>query len=281
MGRLVNGPGCSLGFRKGHKAVCSFPSPESFVVIIGFIKTSEKRVKFPTKRRRLLQQKGFYMKVLGFLFDPDNAYGRVCGKIKLVVLGNLMFLICSIPVVTIGASWTALYHVMMKDERSAYSLNPITEFWHAFKSNFKQATLVWVILLLAIVLGVIDIFMCRFLGGMFHYVEVGVWVILALAIVIACFLFPVIAAFANNLPALLKNSLYFVMKNPIITALVALINAVPIALTFLDPVNQPTYVFCFFFFGFGLQAFVNAKLLLTLFTPYLPVSERVKAQASL
>ena len=67
---------------------------------------------------------------------------------------NLLWFICCIPIVTAGASTTALYYVtlkMVKDEESGLT----RAFFHSFKENFRQGTIIWLILLAAgIVLGI-------------------------------------------------------------------------------------------------------------------------------
>ena len=52
------------------------------------------------------------------LFQPDNLFSEVMTKIFDILLLNMLWLICSLPVVTFGASTTALYYVMMKDRKS-------------------------------------------------------------------------------------------------------------------------------------------------------------------
>ena len=58
-----------------------------------------------------------------------------------LVLG-LLFLLCSIPIITIGASATALYYAYDKVVRrnEGYA---VRAFFHSFKMNFAQATLIW------------------------------------------------------------------------------------------------------------------------------------------
>ena len=48
------------------------------------------------------------------LFNMDNAFWRTMGKIADLIILNILFIICCIPIVTIGASYTALYTVMLK-----------------------------------------------------------------------------------------------------------------------------------------------------------------------
>ena len=63
---------------------------------------------------------------------------------------NIIFVLCCIPVVTIGASLTALYSVSMKMAKNEEG--PIWKsFIAAFKSNFKRATFAWIYVILALV----------------------------------------------------------------------------------------------------------------------------------
>ena len=72
----------------------------------------------------------------------------------LIVL-NLLFFICSIPIVTIGAAYSAKYYVAMKVIRGE-GTGVIVPYFKAFGRNFKQATIVWLIMLVAIALIILD-----------------------------------------------------------------------------------------------------------------------------
>ena len=71
-------------------------------------------------------------------FDLDNVVWRTIDKIGKIFLLNLLWLICSLPVFTIGASTTALIYTSMKlsDNEGYWHQN----FFSSFKENFKQAT---------------------------------------------------------------------------------------------------------------------------------------------
>ena len=55
----------------------------------------------------------------------ESSFGRVMTKIGIIICANLMFVFFSIPVVTIGASLTAMYHVMLKTLRGKGNINPM------------------------------------------------------------------------------------------------------------------------------------------------------------
>ena len=78
------------------------------------------------------------MKFLGFNSPFHNFMGRIFD----LVLLHLLWVICSLPVITIGASTSALFTVTLKmvKNEEAYIVN---SFWSAFKANFKQSTRLW------------------------------------------------------------------------------------------------------------------------------------------
>ena len=76
----------------------------------------------------------------------DNVIVRALNKICDMVCLNVLWLICCIPVFTIGASTTALYTVMLKMVKNEEGYI-FRGFFKAFKENFKQSTIMWLILL--------------------------------------------------------------------------------------------------------------------------------------
>ena len=87
------------------------------------------------------------------IFNYDNPVWRFIGKLGDLIILNILWIVCSIPVFTAGASTTAVYYVTLKLVRDEDD-STIRSFFRSFKSNFKQATAIWLILLAAgIVLG--------------------------------------------------------------------------------------------------------------------------------
>ena len=82
------------------------------------------------------------------LFNYDNPVWRFIGKLGDLIILNVLWIVCSIPIFTIGASTTAVYYVTLKMVRDEED-STIKSFFRSFKSNFKQATAIWLILLAA------------------------------------------------------------------------------------------------------------------------------------
>ena len=82
------------------------------------------------------------------LFNYDNPVWSFIGKLGDLVLLNLLWVICCIPVFTAGAATTAVYYVTLKLVRDDDG-STIKSFFHSFTQNFKQATAIWLMILVA------------------------------------------------------------------------------------------------------------------------------------
>ena len=93
-------------------------------------------------------------------FNMDNGLFRALGKLADLMLLNILFLVCSLPIFTIGASFTAMYYVTLKlaENEEGYIARG---FWKSFKQNFKQATIIWLILLFFGIVLVLDLLILK------------------------------------------------------------------------------------------------------------------------
>jgi uncharacterized membrane protein YesL len=201
----------------------------------------------------------------------DSTFGKTMTKIGIIIGANLLFVIVSLPVVTIGAAWAALLHVMFKVLRGTETLNPIKMFWAGLKQNWKQATVAWLMIVALGFLGWVDIRFLLHTGGAmvnFRYAIYAVGVVLLIG---AIYLFPVMVAFSNRLPVLFRSAYYFAFKKPWKLIVLLFFHVFPMLLTYLDAQMMPLYAFIWTFFGFGAIGMLTAKLLVSDFEPLLPL----------
>ncbi|MBR4193833.1 MAG: DUF624 domain-containing protein [Oscillospiraceae bacterium] len=201
----------------------------------------------------------------------ESSFGKLMTKLGIIIGANLMFVLFSLPVLTLGAGWAALCHVMLKTLRGDGVLNPFKQFWLGFRANFKQATVVWLLTLALGFLGWLDVRFLLHQGGAmvnFRYAVYAVGLVLLIGVI---YIFPVMAAFANKLPVLFRSAYYFALKNPLKLIVLLFFHVFPLYLTYTDAQMLPLYAFLWTFFGFGAIAMLTAKLLLPLFTPLLPL----------
>lgn len=202
--------------------------------------------------------------------DNDSYFGKFMTKFGIIIGANLMFIVFSIPGITIGAGFVALYHVMLKTLRGDGVINPFKQFWIGFKSNFKQATICWIVMIAFSVFLYMDVKICQQAGGILLVFLYGAYGIGAIALLIYLFLLPTMAAFADTIPHLIRNAFFFVVKKPFKTIVIVFFDVFPMMLTYSDLQNLPLYAFIWTMCGFGLLAMLGSTLLLPEFKPFLP-----------
>ncbi|MBQ8281524.1 MAG: DUF624 domain-containing protein [Lachnospiraceae bacterium] len=81
------------------------------------------------------------------LFDQDRAVWRFVNKAADLVILNVVFLLCCLPIITVGPAYTALYYTVMKTVKKGRGY-AMRNFFHSFKQNFVQGSTIWLVLLL-------------------------------------------------------------------------------------------------------------------------------------
>ena len=75
-------------------------------------------------------------------FGNDSLFGRIFGTLGNMIVVNFLFILCSIPIITFGASFTSMYYALLRNIK--YGDSSLTrDFFSSFRQNFKQSTLSW------------------------------------------------------------------------------------------------------------------------------------------
>lgn len=148
------------------------------------------------------------------LFSYDSKFSQIMLKLCYGCYLNLLWMVCSLPVFTAGAATAALYGVTLRLAREEEP--PLTSrFFKAFREDFRQATILWLILLgVGALLGADGYILYRLSKGTTGVVSVICTLGLALIIVAAIayvivliYVFPLVASVKNTNWAMLKNAL--------------------------------------------------------------------------
>lgn len=145
----------------------------------------------------------------------DNPFFNALGKIVDCAWLSILWFLCCIPIITIGASTTALYYTVHKSIRGNRGYTT-RNFFGAFKDNFKSATLSWLAVLGVWLVLAADIMITRQVlmngskMGMFFYFFL---IVMIFAIGWACYVFPYIARFSNTIKATLKNGILLELRH--------------------------------------------------------------------
>ena len=191
----------------------------------------------------------------------ESRFSQLLLKLCYACYLNLLWFVCSIPIVTIGASTTALYYASLKVVRDEDS-HVAALFFRSFRQNFKQATVLWLILLGAGLFLGADGYILYHLRLSSNGTMAVMWtlilaVVIAAAVVwviVAEYVFPLLASVANTNKAMLKNA--FLIGTHYLFATI-LVFAVHFAMFFVVVAwFTPLIVF-----GEGLCALISAWLL--------------------
>jgi len=208
-------------------------------------------------------------------FNYDNPVWRFIGKFGDLILLNILWLVCSIPIFTIGASTTAVYYVTLKLARDDDGYT-IRSFFKSFKENFKQSTIIWLILLVVgVILGVDMYFFTRLFTGGGTIRTVMLTVFLAMIIVyvaVFTYIFPLQARFFNTVKRTFFNAFFMSLRHLFHTIGMIVIDGVLVAIGFVFMV--PPMLMIFMLFGFPLLAFINSYILTPIFRIYMPEEEQ-------
>ena len=190
------------------------------------------------------------------LFDLDSPLMQALGKMADLMWLNILTFICCIPIITIGPALTAMHYMALKMARNEECY--ITRgYFKSFKQNFRQATLIWLILLFVILVIIGDFYIMRSSGISFHIVlQVVITVVAVLVLFTGMFVFPVLAKFDNTIWRTFKNAFLMSIMQFHKTILMIILSVLPVVLFFVSMRLTPIV----FLFGMSVPAWLSAKL---------------------
>ena len=206
------------------------------------------------------------------VFDFEGPVFSFLSRLADLFWLNLLFILCCIPVITVGAASTALYYVtlkMAKDEEGYITKS----FFKSFKYNLIQATVIWILFLVIAAVMLMDLRIAN--GGnvvdffndpsVSNIVIVAVGVMCIVLLMTLTYVFPLLAQFDNTVKNTVKNAFLISIRHLPYTFLMILISFVPVALIWFSPA-----LFILVLIMFSLTAYINSKFLNKIFVLYMP-----------
>lgn len=173
------------------------------------------------------------------LLNYDNPVLQKINRMVDAVWLNLLFLIFSLPLITAGASMTAFYatyeKVFVKEKGKIWGC-----FWNSFSQNFRQATVVWLIeLLLLIIIGADGWIMYQFIkNGVFLGNFYILFMVFGVLLVIwGCYLFPYVSHFADSTRKVFENTARLAMAYIFSSILLLIILLAVLAAIYVMPMS--------------------------------------------
>ncbi len=178
---------------------------------------------------------------------------------------NVLFVLCSLPVVTIGASATALHYAMRRWNEGTG--NSTKDFFRVFRENFCQATVLWLCILLpAAGLGLNFQLISTWIGPAYFLVMVALLLLASYVLLTwSATVFPLLARFDNTIWATAKNALILALSSPA-RALPAALNVAAFVLALLLPELFQLIGFLWLFLLCAVNFFAAQKLFQPVFS---------------
>ena len=195
------------------------------------------------------------------LFDLNNPIWIFVGRLADAALLSFLWLVCSLPVITIGASSTALDYVTLKmteDKEGRLA----AQFWRCFKKNLRQSIGIWLGFAAVGALLAFDItWALSTQGPVSMAMLITASVISCLYLCMLSFIFVLLASVENSSSALVKMTGAIVIRNllPVIAGVIVYAAFILVGVFLCWPVLLLTP---------GLPALLNAKIYLFLLNKY-------------
>lgn len=200
------------------------------------------------------------------------------GKVADLCLLNLVCLACCIPIVTAGASITALYYVTLKMVRNEESYI-FKSFFKSFKQNFRQATIIHLIMVAAAVLLYLDTNIVKAMGEPMSQIMSVIFAVFTLVYaMILLYLYPILAKFYNSVKNTFTNAVLMAIRHLPYTIIMLIICALPLLIFFVPSLQmQMTLILLLLLFGMAVIAYLNSFFLVKIFDKYIPENSEVDA----
>lgn len=201
---------------------------------------------------------------MGNLFSINSPLYRLVDKVLHLLWLSILWAVCCIPVVTIGASTAALYTITLKYARNEEGYLT-SSFFCAFRQNFKQASITSAILVLAgFILGIDVILYSRSQAvGLVPFLLMTVFFsLLVVFILIHIYIYPLLAKFNNTIPRSFINALIMAVRHwPSSISMLS----ISIAILIVGAYAFPPLLFL----APALSAYINSRFLIKIFDQYL------------
>lgn len=198
------------------------------------------------------------------LFDIDGPIMATLGKLSDLVIVNILFEICCLPIFTIGASYTALNRVVLSISKDKENSSIFKQFFKEFKSNFKKSTAITLIFGILFAMLTACYFTANFtLSGNIAKIYTVILVIIAVPCILSSLLvFHLQGNFENTVKNTIKNSFILMIAklHYVILMLIIRILAIYIAF-FLNPNSLGITSFIWFVCGFSIIAYFDSFII--------------------
>ena len=199
-------------------------------------------------------------------FNIESPFMQLLTRVGDLIIVNALYLVCCVPIVTIGAATAALHKVA---QAIVYDTDNgiFKTFFRAFRENFRQATALWLMMLFfAAAMGCNYMLISGFVAGTPATVLKGALVVaIGLVLGMAAYMFPLMVRYTNTLRELATNALILAVVKLPRTVGLFLLSCMPLLILALSLETFLNTMVFWLAIGFGFTAYMSASLLKPVF----------------
>lgn len=216
------------------------------------------------------------------IFNIDSPLMSFLNRLADLIILNLLYVACCLPVFTVGAATSALYYQVMKMSKNEESY-AFRGFFKAFKENFRKATPAWLIFLVIGLLLCMDLYIAPMMGNetVINVFRCVCFFALLIWLISFSYTFPLFSKFENTVKNTLTNSLLMGIRHLPFTLIIIVLNLSPLLAVFLLTQFLPLELMLMLMIWFSLVAYVNGMLFHRIFAFYIPAETGDSADTEL
>lgn len=147
------------------------------------------------------------------MFNRSSPGMKFLSGLGTLIFANILFIITSLPIFTIGASITALYRITFEVHMGNDPF-VMKDYFRYFKENFKQSTIIWVPSLILAAVWCSSLFIVfRVIDSSYNWLQYPIYILLVVLVFVLIYAFPMIAVFENDTKNIIKNSILISIGN--------------------------------------------------------------------
>ena len=196
------------------------------------------------------------------LFNVKNPFWQSMSTIFDLFILNILWLLCCIPIVTIGLSTTAAFYALIQRARQEDTMI-YQDFFHSFKQNLKPGLILGILLTLVGGFLGFDIYLCKVSGtGIFTFFMFFFGILFLFWAFTTLYAYPILAKFERKTIQILIWAFTLSIQNIGMTLMMMFVVIAGIWACHIIP--------GLIFIMFGLVAQFCATIFASIFKPYLP-----------
>lgn len=216
----------------------------------------------PNTKKEKKRPDGKLYKTVEKTFNVKKPFWKSMGTVFDLFVLNIMWVICSIPLITIGPATTAAYYALIQRARNEQT-ELHKDFFRSFKRNMKQGILLGILLGLVGGFLAMDMYLCRKSGtGIYSFFLFFFAVFFLFWTMTTLYAFPIMAKFERSIKEILIWAFTLSIKNILMTGTMLFVIVSGLYMC----KNLPGLLFIMF----GLLFQFCATIFASIFKPYLP-----------